>query len=159
MGNQMNISAHFTLKEAMASHAARLRGIDNTPPADVIPRLKYVAETILEPIRARYGVPLVYDGGNSWYRCKALNRAIGGAKNSQHMTGEAVDIEVRGVSNIALAHWVKDTLPFDQLILENYSGTPSSGWVHVSAINGWGRGEVLTYSRGKYVSDLPILEG
>jgi zinc D-Ala-D-Ala carboxypeptidase len=152
----MQLTDHFTLAEASASNTARAQGIDNTPPPEVIPRLRFVAETILDPIRAHYGVPIVYNGGLSWYRCPALNAAVGGAKDSQHMTGEAVDVEVRGVSNIDLARWVEANLTFDQLILENWNGSdPSSGWVHVSAVRE-PRGEVLTWQPGKgYSKGLP----
>ena len=153
----MKLSRHFTLAEAMASNTARAHGIDNTPPGEIVPRLRFVAETVLESIRAHYGVPIIYDGGLSWYRCPALNRAVDGAEDSQHMTGEAVDVEVRGVSNIELAYFVRDHLDFDQLILENWDGvTPSSGWVHVSAtLTGKHRRDVLTYSKGGYVKGLP----
>ncbi|MDP2150314.1 MAG: D-Ala-D-Ala carboxypeptidase family metallohydrolase [Parvibaculum sp.] len=153
----MRLSRHFTLAEAMASNKARERGIDNTPPEALIPRLAFVAETILERVRAHYGIPIVYDGGLSWYRCDALNRAIGGAPTSQHVKGEAVDIEVRGIPNIELARFVRDHLDFDQLILENWNGRdPSSGWVHVSAVAGRKmRGEVLTYRNGVKSRGLP----
>lgn len=152
----MQLSPHFTLAEAMASNTARARGIDNAPGAEVIPRLRFVAETILEPIRAHYGVPIIYNGGLSWYRSPALNAAVGGAANSQHMTGEAVDIEVWGVSNIDLARWVEANLTFDQLTLEAWDGSdPSSGWVHVSAVRE-PRREVLTWQPGKgYSKGLP----
>ena len=51
----------------------------------------------------------------------------------QHCKGEAVDIEISGISNYELAVWVKDNLNFDQVILECYrQGEPNSGWVHVS---------------------------
>jgi len=153
----MRLSRHFTLAEAMASNKARELRIDNTPPDALIPRLAFVAETILEKVRAHYGIPIIYDGGLSWYRCHALNKALGGVANSQHMSGEAVDIEVRGVANIDLARFVRDHLDFDQLILENWNGRdPSSGWVHVSAtLAGKHRREVLTYSNGRSTKGLP----
>lgn len=153
------LSRHFSLAEAMASNVASTYGIDNTPPDHVVPRLTFVAETILERIRAQYRTPIAYDGKLSWYRSPALNRhpKIGGAKDSQHVTGEAVDVEVPGVSNIELAYFVRDHLDFDQLILENWDGvTPSSGWVHVSAkLTGQHRREVLTYSKGRTTRGLP----
>ncbi|MAM95664.1 D-Ala-D-Ala carboxypeptidase family metallohydrolase [Parvibaculum sp.] len=153
----MQLTRHFTLAEAMASNTARVEGIDNRPPVAIIPRLRFVAETVLERIRAHYAIPIVFDGGLSWYRCPALNRAVGGAADSQHMTGEAVDVEVRGISNVELACFVRDNLDFDQLILEAWDGvTPSSGWVHVSAtLTGRHRREVLTYAKGRYTKGLP----
>lgn len=153
----MKLSTHFTLAEAMASSNARERGIDNTPPPELIPRLKFVAETILEPIRAHYGRPIPFTGNNSWYRNAEVNRLAGGVANSQHMRGEAVDVEVPGISNVELAYFVRDNLTFDQLILENWNGRdPSSGWVHVSAVAGRKqRGEVLTYRNGVKSVGLP----
>lgn len=149
----MRLSPHFTMIEAMKSQTGERLGLDNTPPNEIIPRLIFVAETILEPIRAHYGVPF---SPNSWYRSPALNRAIGGAPSSQHVKGGAVDIEVPGVPNIDLAKWVNAHLKFDQLILECWNGVdPASGWVHISAKDGPMRGQVLTYSKGKYSKGLP----
>lgn len=144
----MNLSPHFTLSEAMASAKARAQGIDNTPPAALIPALTYIAVNVLEPIRAHYGVPLVYDGGLSWYRSPALNAVVDGVVNSQHLTGEAVDIEVPGITNIELAYFIRDQLRYDELGLENWDGTPQGGWVHVGASAGFkGTPDVWTYRK------------
>jgi len=41
-------------------------------------------------------------------------------------------------------YWIKNNLQFDQLILEKYTGgQPSSGWVHVSYVEGHNRNETL----------------
>lgn len=153
----MNLSDHFTLAEAMASDKARLLKLDNTPPADIVPRLKFVAVTVLEPIRANYRKPIIYNGKLSWYRSPAVNAAAGGVPTSQHMRGEAVDVEIAGVSNVELAYQVRDNVEFDQLILEFWDGiNPSSGWVHVSACADRPmRGEVWTFSRGAKTRGLP----
>ena len=71
---------------------------------------------MLEPIRVHYGMPF---RPNSGYRSEALNKEIGGSSKSQHCTGEAVDLEVPGVSNYDLALWVEENLDFNQLILES----------------------------------------
>ena len=125
----MRLSEHFTLAEAMKSQTALRLGIDNTPPSTVLLRLGAVAEYILEPCRRHFGQPIV---PSSWYRCPALNRAIGGKESSQHVLGEAVDFEVPGISNVELARYIQDNLPYDQLILEFFDGSPHSGWVHAS---------------------------
>ena len=68
---------------------------------------------------------------NSGYRCSKLNAAVGGAKTSQHMRGEAADITAGSkTENKKLFELIRDNLPFDQLIDEsNYS------WVHVSYVS------------------------
>lgn len=137
------LSPHFTLEELTHSDKAVELGIDNTPSAEVIERLKIVCCRILEPVRDHYGIPF---RPNSGYRCPALNAAMpGSSKTSQHMTGQAVDFEVPGVSNYDLAKWIETSLAYDQLILENYTrGQPSSGWVHCSIVAGKNRMECLT---------------
>jgi hypothetical protein len=61
---------------------------------------------------------------NSGLRQGALNAAVGGEDDSQHMTGEAVDIQARGWTAYQLAHAIiKAGLPYDQLI----AYTPAEG--------------------------------
>lgn len=126
----MQLSQHFTLEEMIKSQTASRKGIDNTPTPEVIENLKLLCEHVLEYIRVRFGKPITV---NSGYRGPKLNKAIGGAKNSQHMTGQAADIEIVGIDNKTLFNWIRDNMEFDQLILEYYKeGIPDSGWVHVS---------------------------
>jgi hypothetical protein len=154
MNRNLNLSNHFTLGEMTRSATAERKGIDNTPPDDLIPMLQRLCVEILEPVRARFARPFRPSSG---YRSKDLNRAIGGAYSSQHCHGEAVDIEVPGVGNYQLADWIRDNLYFDQLILECYrSGVPRSGWVHVSLKpdSRLNRSDVLTYSNRRYTQGL-----
>jgi zinc D-Ala-D-Ala carboxypeptidase len=139
----VNLSPNFTLAELTRSQAAARHGIDNSPPPAVLQALRTLCTEVLEPLRARIGGPLVI---NSGYRGPALNRRIGGAATSQHVLGEAVDIERPGLSNRALAQAIIDArIPFDQLILEAWHpAVPGSGWVHVSYRGGRLRGQVLT---------------
>jgi hypothetical protein len=51
--------------------------------------IEALVENVLDPLRERYGKPIVV---NSGYRCAKHNREVGGATNSQHMCGEAADI-------------------------------------------------------------------
>ena len=116
--------------EVEKSQTANRRKVDNTLPEDLLPVVKSVAEHILEPVREHYGKAF---SPNSWYRSPKLNKAIGGSRKSQHVKGEAVDIEVLGISNYDLALWIHQNLPYDQLILEFWNDNdPRSGWVHVS---------------------------
>ena len=87
---------------------------------------------------------------SSGYRSPELCVAIGSKMTSQHTCNNnaaAADFEVAGVDNYDLARWIEDNLPFDQLILECYTGG-NSGWVHCSYADE-GRRETLTYSKAK----------
>ena len=151
----MSLSNHFTLAELTKSQTASRLGIDNTPDQMIIGNLASMCDSILEPIRAHFGVPF---SPSSAYRSEELNKAIGGSSTSAHCHGLAVDIELprsAGVSNPDLARWVKDNLVYDQIILEFWTGEPGSGWVHIGdAVEP--RGQVLTFQRGKgYMNGLP----
>tara|TARA_R110002020_G_scaffold446534_2_gene658840 strand:+ start:301 stop:756 length:456 start_codon:yes stop_codon:yes gene_type:complete len=150
----MSLSDHFSLMELTKSQTAERLGIDNTPDDVAIGNLASMCDSILEPIRAHYGVPF---SPSSAYRSEELNKAIGGSVNptSAHVRGLAVDIELPGVSNPDLARWVQNNLVFDQLILECWT-VPGSGWVHIGDDLLEPRGQVLTYTRGKgYMNGLP----
>lgn len=126
----MKLTNNFTLQELIKSETALRRGIDNTPTVAVVERLKLLAEQVLQPVRDHFGRGVKV---NSGYRAPAVNDAVGGSANSDHLTGYAADIEIPGVSNYELAQWIEANLPYTQLILEFYTqGVPDSGWVHVS---------------------------
>lgn len=128
---------YFTIDEMIKSSTATAKRIDNTPNQTVIDSLTKLIEAVLDPLREWYGKPIRV---NSGYRCEALNKAVGSkAKNSQHLYGEAADITVGSkTENEKLFNYIKDNLPFDQLINEsNFS------WVHVSYREGRLRKQVL----------------
>ena len=59
------------------------------------------------------------------------------------------------MSNLEVALWIQNNVYFDQLILEYYTGEPSSGWVHVSYQEGSNRKQVLTFDGKSYKNGLP----
>ena len=137
----MNISEHITLEEATRSQTATRNGIDNVPNADIIERMKLVAEACFEPIRKWYGKPLRV---SSFYRCDALNKAVNGSKTSQHVKGEAIDIDTGSrAENKKLFEWAKQNLVFDQLIYE-YPNDEGPSWIHISFTKGQNRNQTIT---------------
>lgn len=143
----MRIGRWFTVAELTRSPTARAMGIANEPPPDVVQRLTLLVVNVLDPLRDALGKPITITSG---YRSPMLNVRAGGASSSQHVLGEAADIECAGVSTAALARKVLDLrLPFDQLILEFHDvEVPSSGWVHVShRASGVQRGQSLRATR------------
>ena len=113
--------------------------IDNTPPAHLLPNLHRLMD-YLDLIREAYGEPIRVSSG---YRCDALNRAVGGASNSQHKLGLAADLVVPDLDR--LFGVIRKLGGFDQLIDER----PKRGsrWVHVSIApeGGKPRGQVMRY--------------
>lgn len=149
-----NLSDHFTFWEMIRSDKAARKGIDNYPPEEYVLRLRLLCDHILEPVREHYGIPF---RPNSGYRSKRVNKLVGGSKNSKHITAEAVDFEVPGISNYELAQWCRRNLSeYDVIILECYThGIENSGWVHASRLfSGNNRRLTFTYDGKKYTSGL-----
>lgn len=125
---KMQLTDHFTLAEFVRSETADRKHIDNTPTPEVVSNLRALCRNILEPARVSFGAPIYITSG---YRCPALNAAVGGKPTSQHLRGEAADLQVRGVKNLRkLYNIIKSHGVFDQLLYEtNKSGAK---WLHVS---------------------------
>lgn len=118
----------FTIEELTKSDTAQKKGIQNIPTKNEEQNIIRLIENILDPLREAYGKPIIVTSG---FRCKELNQAVGGAKSSQHLTGEAADIRTTSDTkeeNKKLFDLIQELkLPFDQLIDEyNFN------WVHVS---------------------------
>lgn len=129
----MKLSQHFTLDELVRSSVATARGIDNTPPPEILPRLVRTAE-MLERIRSTVGCPVIVTSG---YRCPALNGAIGSRNTSDHTQGHAADIVAPGFGTPAevarLLAPLVSVLGIGQLILEQVTVDGKvKKWVHVS---------------------------
>jgi hypothetical protein len=118
--------------------------------ADIICNLKAVAEIQLEPIRKKYpGFQI-----NSGFRK--------GDSTSQHERGQAVDMQWLGQSaadSLLIAYWIRDNLPFDQMIYEH--GNNRGVWIHVSFDRNKKKqkGQLLTMLSGAYTSGLTNFYG
>lgn len=117
---------YFTLSELCRSDTALARGIGNIPDPGTEANLRLLVDNVLDPVRELYGGPIRV---NSGYRCPDLNKAVGGAAKSQHLSGQAADITTGKIgANKVLFDLIRTSdIPFDQLIDEsNYS------WIHIS---------------------------
>ena len=137
----MKLSTNLTLSEVIKSNTATRNNISNEPTKQHLQNLVVLAANIFQPIREHFNKPIYLSSG---YRSKALNKAIGGSKTSQHCKGEAIDIDNdfrNSVTNKEIFDYIKDHLEFDQLISE--AGTVENpAWVHVS-YRPEPRGEIL----------------
>ena len=140
----VNITKNFTLEELYASDTARAKGINNRPTTEAIGNLTRLTYCLLQPLRDKLGKPIIITSG---YRSPALNKAIGGAPNSQHCKGEAADLYSPGMTIKELYNFVKSSgLEYDQMIEE---GT----WLHLSYRKGHNRKENLLYRNKRYIKD------
>jgi hypothetical protein len=126
----MKISKNFTLEELTASATAKAKGISNNPGQKDLVNLCGLVHNVLQPLRNWWGKEVKIGSG---YRSLALNRAVGGVSNSQHMKGEAADLCIDGdiQKGKSWFQFIKQHCEFDQLIWEKNPKT-GSYWVHVS---------------------------
>lgn len=144
------LTDHFVLAEFERSDVAARMGIDNTvPDSTILGEVQKTAE-MLERIRALLLSIRRFTGGievTSGYRCPALNRAIKGAANSDHMKGMAVDWKAAGYGTpFDLATVLSprvDELGIGQLIYE-FGSPAGGGWVHCSTRIASGPNRILT---------------
>ena len=121
------ISMHFTVEELCATST----GLPNKPNFQQLVNMVYLTAYVLEPLRCAMGEPIEISSG---FRSKDVNAKVGGVWNSQHVKGQAVDINIKGdlQKGKKWFDYIKNHLPFDQLIFEhNKDGVY---WIHVSFV-------------------------
>lgn len=127
------MTPNFTLHELTRSDWAIRNDVPNTPTVEVTDNLHKLCLLVLEPLRAAVGRPIIVSSG---YRSPAVNKAVGGAANSAHLTGRAADINAVGMNASALARFIRRSgITVDKCILE-FPDSPSGGWIHVQIASG-----------------------
>jgi zinc D-Ala-D-Ala carboxypeptidase len=125
------VSTHCSYAEAIYSDTAKREGINNYFTSEQLARMKIVAEEVYERVVAYFGVQVYI---SSFFRNSVLNAFLGGSDTSQHVLGEAMDLDADfygRITNKQIFDYVKDYLEFDQLIWEKGTDEEPS-WVHVS---------------------------
>ena len=130
------LTRHFTLGEFLRSGKAVQLNIKNEPDAhkgeaitneELLENLQRLCEEVLEPLRLRFGRILITSG----YRCRELNKAVGGVFNSQHLRGEAADIFVSSTEMaMRYAEFLDKHTNVGQILLEPL-GRKHKRWLHV----------------------------
>jgi zinc D-Ala-D-Ala carboxypeptidase len=115
---------YFHLSDLTNSETALRKRLDNTPGENEKKSLEALAVNVLDILKDKYPSMRI----NSGFRAEKVNFAVGGAKNSQHLTGEAADLSFPGNSLVSVWKWIRDEsgMEYDQLILEH------NRWVHIS---------------------------
>ena len=72
------------------------------------------------------------------------------------MKGQAADLQFNGASKsqyFEIAQWIRDTLPFDQLLLEYKTTGTRNPWIHVSYTRDGCRQTFGTFMNHKYAQN------
>jgi hypothetical protein len=135
--------ADLTIRPVYPHHIADQHGLKQ---AEIICNLAHLSQNTLDLIYKKYPGMRI----NSAFR-KAQNG------KSQHEFGEAADMQWSNINvgslskYLEIAEWIKENVPFDQLILEH----GNTIWLHVSLKrNGTNRKQVLTMKNGAYTPGL-----
>ena len=133
---------HFNLSEFFRSSAAVKYGIKNEPSPDeratIVRNINLLVDNVLDPIRDKFCAPVIITSG---YRCPRVNELVGGANNSQHMSGCAADFHIKGFTYLMMRQAflnIYDTMEFDQLIYYR-----SKNIIHVSYVENRNRHEAF----------------
>ncbi len=133
---------NFKLSEFFVSSTADKNGIKNEPSLDeratIERNINLLVDNVLDPIRDKFCAPVIITSG---YRCPRVNKLVGGANNSQHMSGCAADFHIKGFTYLMMRQVflnVYDTMEFDQLIYYR-----SKNIIHVSYVENGNRHEAF----------------
>lgn len=132
----MNLSEHVTIEEFCYSPTAIKKGIRNTMSLSETKKAIDLCVNVFEPIRKHVGKAVEMTSG---FRCKQLNKLIGGASGSQHEKAEAFDLKL---TDRELFDWIIKNVEFDQAIYE-FGNDTHANWFHISYRKGNNRKQAL----------------
>lgn len=122
---------YFSITEFLCSSVADKYQVSNIPSDEellaVLNNIKALVDNVLDPLRTMMGRPIIITSG---YRSQRVNELVGGSKTSQHLTGKAADIHVKGYTPQQMDRvfrMIQMCYDFDQLIFY-----PSKNIIHVS---------------------------
>jgi hypothetical protein len=131
------IELNFTMSELLHSDIAEKYNISNIPDKKSLDNMLILIIECLQPIRNFIAKPMIISSG---YRSPRLNGhpLINGAQNSQHVTGQAVDFTIKGMTPKQIIEKIKASgVEVDQVLNEH------NLWVHISYNKGKNRNQYL----------------
>ena len=130
----MKLTKNFTSEEFEVSATAKANKIDNTVPSHLRDYVAKLAEQ-LQVIRDYWNAPIIITSG---YRCQKLNKLVGGASNSDHLYGAAVDIHTKENSkskNKELFNLILSLVKLKKVSFRQIINEYDYNWIHVSINN------------------------
>ena len=148
--NSIKISDFYTIGNICnaAASQARIRAFNGNTVYDMACNMKALAQQCLDPIKNQYPNMVITSGFRDFI-------PEGGALNSQHLYGQAVDLQFTGVNKLGymdIAAWIKNNIPFDQLLLEYKTTGTKNPWIHVTFNRNGNRRTFGTFMNHKYAS-------
>lgn len=141
--DNLRLSSNFTLgqlsKHAIVSRSAVVAQQGLTV-EQIVQNLQLVAQNCLEKIKAKYPDVIITSG----FRKASISKQ----SKSQHLVGQAIDMQFTNAKKsdyFAIAQWIKDNVPYDQLLLEYKSTGTKMPWIHISFKETGNRNQVLTF--------------
>ena len=126
---------NFKLSELIKSKIAQKENINNMPDVEELDNLMDLMCYCLQPVRELINKPMIITSG---YRNEKLNAIVKGAKNSQHLKGQAADFKIDNMKPDEIIAKIKNSnIIYDQLINEK------NQWVHISYNKNKNRKEIL----------------
>lgn len=118
---------YFKLNELIRSNTANRLKINNEPSKEESANLVRLIDEVLDPIREKWKKPITVTSG---YRCKELNKAVGGVSTSQHCKGEAADVIT--VDNAALFALIVQMIKDKEITVGQLIDEKNYRWLHIS---------------------------
>ena len=139
------LTKNFTLEELIeAGSAKRLGGYDQqNPTKGIINNLFELCKNVLQPLRDHFNYPITITSG---YRSKPVNLGVGGAKNSDHLYGNAADIQlwIDGINCNQMLFDAVITLGLDfKQMIDEFGTNDKPAWIHISYDKGNNKKEIL----------------
>jgi hypothetical protein len=140
--DNLRLSTHFQLMNLSSRTLVSKTRITGPRSQEYVGNLQILAQNCLEPIKKRYPNMFVSSGFRNTSK----------SSTSQHLVGQAADMQFSGTSKseyYAIAQWIKDNCPYDQLILEYKDRGTGLPWIHISCKASGNRNEVMTFYEDK----------
>lgn len=126
------IGRYFTLKDVTRSNMALRHGVINEPTPQNMVCIECVINHIVDPVKDKFPSVDI----SSFFRNEETNRLVGGAARSQHLSGEACDLDSpQNKDNNAIFDFIRTNMVYDQIIGEMPDENGVFSWVHVSYVS------------------------
>lgn len=142
--DNLRLSTHIQLSFVSTHAAADHCAVSGPKSEQIVQNLQLLAQNCLEKIKVKYPDMKVSSGYRNYV-------PAGGATKSQHLVGQAADMQFNCSPRqyYEIAKWIKDNVPYDQLLLEYKNFGTKNPWIHISYKQSGNRNEVMTFFNHK----------